>query len=365
MEKPQVHKIVLTGGACGGKTTALAHLTEQLEKQGTRVFRVPEAATLIFTGGVTRDDVAADTVHFQSNLLRLQMQLEETYISQAEACNQRSVVLMDRGVMDNRGFIDADTWQTILDRNEWNEVHLRDGRYDAVIHMITAAEGAEEFYSLENNPARTETPEAAREVDHKLREAWLGHPHLRVIDNSTDFAGKIHRVMETVCHIIGVPTPTEIERKFLVTTIPADKDWTVPFRDVDIEQTYLLSPNPEQAVRVRKRGSNGSYVYTHTIKHPMKDGERIEIEHTISGREYLNMMVQKDPQRKTIRKVRRTFLWKNHYFELDLFTNPSDLILLEVELLRVDEQVELPLFLKIIREVTEESEYQNSQLAKI
>ncbi len=365
MDKPQVYKIVLTGGACGGKTTALTRLTEQLEKQGIRVFRVPEAATLIFTGGVTRDDVEADTLRFQSNLIRLQMRLEETYISQAESCKQPSVVLMDRGVMDNRGFIDADTWQALLDFNDWNEVTLRDQRYDAVIHMITAADGAQEFYSLENNPARIETPEGAREVDHKLQEAWLGHPHLRVIDNSTDFAGKIHRVMETVCQVIGIPTPTEIERKFLVSEIPADEDWTIPFRDVEIEQTYLVSPNPEQAVRVRKRGNNGSYTYTHTIKHPMKDGQRVEIEHTISAWEYLNRMMQKDPLRKTIRKVRRTFLWKNHYFELDLFTNPSDLILLEIELLRVDDQVELPPFISISREVTEELTYQNSQLAKI
>lgn len=365
MDKSQVCKIVLTGAACGGKTTALAHLTEQLEKQGIRVFRVPEAATLLFTGGITRDDVAADVVHFQSNLIRLQMQLEETYISQAEACGERALVLMDRGVMDNLGFMDQATWQALLDTNQWSEVLLRDRRYDAVIHLITAANGAEQFYTLENNTARIETPEIAREIDQNLQVAWLGHPHLRVIDNSTDFEGKIHRVMEAVCQVIGLPTPTEIERKFLVSEIPSNAEWAVPFRDADIEQTYLLSPDPKQSIRVRKRGMNGSFAYTHTIKHPMIDGERPEIERNISGREYLNLMLEKDPNRKTIQKVRRTFLWKNHYFELDLFTDPSDLMLLEVELFHIDEKVELPPFINIVREVTEELEYQNSQLAKI
>ena len=35
-------------------------------------------------------------------------------------------------------------------------------RYDAVFHLVTAAKGAEEFYTLSNNQARTETIEQAR-----------------------------------------------------------------------------------------------------------------------------------------------------------------------------------------------------------
>lgn len=359
----KVFRIVLTGGPCGGKTSALAHLTEELEKHDARVFRVPEAATLLFTGGISLEDVGADVIGFQNTLMRLQMQLEDSYISQAEQCGEKSVVLIDRGVLDARGFIDHDTWEALLDLNGWNEVCLRDKRYDAVIHLITAAEGAEEFYSLENNPARSETLEASREVDRKIREAWLGHPHFRVIDNSTDFKEKIQRVTQTVCQVVGVPTPTEIERKFLVSVIPPDSEWIVPYRDSEIEQTYLLSSNPEQTIRVRKRGSNGSYTYTQTIKYPPKDGQRIEIEKNIRGRDYLNLLLEKDPTRQSIKKTRRTFLWKNHYFELDLFRQPSDLILLEVELLHIDEEVELPPFLEIVREVTEEKEYQNSHLA--
>jgi hypothetical protein len=41
-------------------------------------------------------------------------------------------------------------------------VQLRDRRYEAVIHMMTAAEGAEEFYTGENNEARYESLEEAR-----------------------------------------------------------------------------------------------------------------------------------------------------------------------------------------------------------
>jgi len=45
---------------------------------------------------------------------------------------------------------------------------LRDIRYDAVIHLVTAANGAPEFYTSENNVARYETVEMAVDVDNNL-----------------------------------------------------------------------------------------------------------------------------------------------------------------------------------------------------
>eukprot|EP00662_Eupelagonemidae_sp_cell21_P057371 gene57371-biopygen46970 len=60
---------------------------------------------------------------------------------------------------------------------------LRDKRYDLILHLVTAADGAEEFYSLDNNEARRETPEEARSQDRRLREVWLGHPRHVVINN--------------------------------------------------------------------------------------------------------------------------------------------------------------------------------------
>ena len=40
-------------------------------------------------------------------------------------------------------------------------------RYDLVIHLVSTAHGAEEIYieQMTNNPARTESPQEARELD--------------------------------------------------------------------------------------------------------------------------------------------------------------------------------------------------------
>lgn len=49
---PQVRELVLTGGPCAGKTTALARLSAVVAKAGWRVLAAPEAATTFICGGV-------------------------------------------------------------------------------------------------------------------------------------------------------------------------------------------------------------------------------------------------------------------------------------------------------------------------
>ena len=60
-------RLVLTGGPCGGKTTAQNRLATFFESLGWRVFRVPETATILLNGGVRRDS-AADLTNKRSFL---------------------------------------------------------------------------------------------------------------------------------------------------------------------------------------------------------------------------------------------------------------------------------------------------------
>ena len=50
-EGPKVHRVVLTGGPCGVKTTALAQLRARLSELGFLVLCVPEMATMLFSNG--------------------------------------------------------------------------------------------------------------------------------------------------------------------------------------------------------------------------------------------------------------------------------------------------------------------------
>jgi hypothetical protein len=88
-----------------------------------------------------------------------------------------------------------ESWDKVLKSNGWNAVELRDNRYNQVIHLITAANGAEAYYNIEDNPVRTEGLELARQLDKATIEAWVGHPYIDVIDNSTDFDAKLKRMI--------------------------------------------------------------------------------------------------------------------------------------------------------------------------
>ena len=128
-----------------------------------------------------------------------------------------AVIICDRGLMDTKGYTGAEIFNRILDDQDWSAIELRDNRYDAVLHLVTAADGAAEFYDLDNE-ARFETPEQAIFRDLELRKAYIGHNKLFVIDNSKSFQSKMETTIKTVLSIIGMPTQKTQYRKFLVDT---------------------------------------------------------------------------------------------------------------------------------------------------
>lgn len=70
--------------------------------------------------------------------------------------------------------------------------------------MVTAADGAEQFYTLENNSARTEGLETAKMLDKWIQKAWAEHPHHHIIDNSTKgFDNKLNRLYTQIITYLG------------------------------------------------------------------------------------------------------------------------------------------------------------------
>merc|ERR1712187_608374 len=72
-------------------------------------------------------------------------------------------------------------------------------RYDAVVHMVTAADGAEDFYKwgkttddTGNIVVRSEPPEEARALDKKLQGVWSNHKnHIVIRNDGSGFAAKL------------------------------------------------------------------------------------------------------------------------------------------------------------------------------
>uniref|UniRef100_T1JIA6 NadR/Ttd14 AAA domain-containing protein n=1 Tax=Strigamia maritima TaxID=126957 RepID=T1JIA6_STRMM len=100
-KEKRVFKLVLTGGPCGGKTTGQARLCTFFENLGWRVYRVPETASVLLSGGVKFTDLNDDEAyHFQENLLKTMLQMENTFFSLSEKSNKNCLVICDRGTMD-------------------------------------------------------------------------------------------------------------------------------------------------------------------------------------------------------------------------------------------------------------------------
>ncbi len=363
--KKKITKIVVTGGPCAGKSTALSWIQETFTKQGYAVLFVPETATELIMGGVAPWTLE-NNYEFQTAVMKLQIEKEKIFEEAAHKIFDKNKVLIvcDRGTLDGKGYMTKYEFQKLLKTLNLTETHLKD-EYEGAFHLVTAAKGAEQFYTLSNNQARTETVSEAIEKDNNLISAWAGHPHLRIIDNTTDFENKMKRLMSEISALLGEPTPFEIERKYLIKYPNLEELEQNPnCEKVEIIQTYLKSDNDEE-VRVRQRGSNGSYTYTKTTKKTVDKVKRLEVEKRINQTEYLNLLMDADTTKRQIRKSRYCLVYNNQYFEIDIYPFWKDKAIMEIELNSEDQEISFPPNIEIIKEVTEDENYKNYNLATI
>ena len=367
-----IHEVVITGGPCSGKTTAMAALSAKLGDWGFRALVCPEVATIVIAGGVM--DIGAiagaDPASFtaiEAATLRLQRSMRERFRELAgvfAARDERVVILYDRGECDAAAYIGPEMFWALCQEQRLTAADVRDS-YAGVVHLVTAAIGAESAYTTANNVARRETPAQAAELDGRTMACWVGHPRLRVIDNSTDFDAKVRRAVGAVTSLVGIPEPLEIERKWRLSGAPSAEVLSAAGATaIEIEQRYLLSPDPDVEVRVRRRGAPGAATYYRTRKERRSATTRVETQEMLTPTEYRGALADADPSRAPIRKTRHCFVSGGTYFELDVFEAPAGLVLLEAELGDEAEAVVLPAFLSEgAAEVTGDPEYSNAAVA--
>ncbi|KAL3191609.1 hypothetical protein MRX96_059706 [Rhipicephalus microplus] len=102
------------------------------------------------------DLTPAEVERFQENLLKTMMSMEDTYFELARTSDKNCLIICDRGTMDASAFVSKEIWEKIVKAHNWHTVDLRDNRYNQIVHLVSAANGAEEFYNTEDNSCRTE-----------------------------------------------------------------------------------------------------------------------------------------------------------------------------------------------------------------
>lgn len=185
-------RVVLTGGPGGGKTTAADLYRREI---GEGVVVVPEAATLLYSGGFPRAGVEGVRYATQKAIYYVQTNLED-----AQFANYHNrVLLCDRGTVDGAIYWPsdpADFFEAVGSSLE-NEL----ARYDAVLFFETAAVGG---ISIEGgNPIRTESNEEALRLDAKLKALWSQHPRFFFVPHDASFIKKINYGLEELGRIVA------------------------------------------------------------------------------------------------------------------------------------------------------------------
>lgn len=267
--------------------------------------------------------------------------------------------------MDNKAYISDEQFHTILNKFNFKESTLLEN-YDMIIHLVTAADGKEEYYTLSNNTARSETVDEAIFLDRKTANAWIGHNNLKIIDNRTEFDEKLNRVMDCIHNLLGNPIPIKHQRKFEIDLEKSNLDYIINgyHNKVFIEQTYLKKAlqDSKQEIRLRKKVYKDQTIYYYTVQRKIDVGlSQIVIDKKIIEKDYYKIIAMYDEQ-STIKKTRYSFVKNKQYFKLDIFED-NFLAILEIEPTNENQIINIPSELSVIKEVTNDSEYLNSSIA--
>jgi hypothetical protein len=182
MTLPKSYRIALTGGPGGGKTTAADLFRRELS---ARVTLVPEAATLLFSGGFPRVDDPDGLKATQKAIYHVQRNLEDVIA----ASHRDKTLLCDRGTVDGAAY-----WPGGPDgffEHLGTTLAAELARYDGVVFFQSAAVGGLEIEG--GNPVRVEGTRRAAELDERLHAFWSQHPCFRLVPHEKSFIKKVQQ----------------------------------------------------------------------------------------------------------------------------------------------------------------------------
>ncbi len=182
--------VVLTGGPGAGKTAVLELVKKYFCEH---VLILPEAASILFSGGFIRKNTEAARRGAQLAIFHAQREMEEIALEERSA----TIILCDRGTLDGLAYWPADPASFFSSTATSMEKELT--RYEAVIHLrCPSVDGG---YNHEN-PLRIETAREAAIIDAKIEEIWQKHPHYQAIESHLDFMLKATRAIEAIKNFV-------------------------------------------------------------------------------------------------------------------------------------------------------------------
>lgn len=359
----QVTIVCLTGGPCGGKTSVIAKMVAQAQQHNIRVYYHPDTESLIRSGGFLTELKSmskSQQFHYVQTLLRMQMNTENMFFSMAKHGVKKSLILVERGLLDYKLMLEPEMWEGLLNENGLKESDLSDSRYHLVIHLETAACGVEEIFNKWNGGSWT--LQSAIELDNKLKDVWLKHHSFRTLRNMHGLQGFEHKMEEAVKDIIAYTNPASIrtyKRKFLV-LCDDPKTWTeASYAQDNIETTYL---NPASFDQEREKvearvATNGDSIYIRKVSYRPDDQSKeiTKNRSVLTPREYLLLLTRAISKEK-VKKTRYSFHYKTHHYALTKYHGKREWVM-RVLTWSKEDAVHVPSFVKLIGLLAEDVQF--------
>ena len=357
-----IKKIVLTGGPSSGKTSVLEKIEQIYSAQGYRVIIVEETATYLINKGIKPfGEGKIDLVDFQELVMKMQLAKEEVVDRATEMMDDDKIIIVyDRGAIDNRAYVNEEEFKEVLTRLN-NVVTIKDlmDKYDLVINLV----GCKEFYTTENNAARSEDSDSALKLGDVTLRSWLGHKNIRIVYPKETLGEKIQEVLNIINGILNEKEVIDQE-KYLIDLKNSDIASIVSNASAfDIVQTYLMSTEGEER-RLRKVGFGEDCSYYYSVFRLGEGGKKtIVSEKKIERSIYESLLEFRDKEREDIIKKRYYFVSDGEYLHLDVFNGDDEIGMLEINVNR-GVRTHIPNELKVIDIVSGNSAYSNRNLAK-
>lgn len=180
--KPRL--VVVTGGPGAGKTAVLEVVRKIFCE---RVAILPEAASILFSGGFWRLDSEAAKKSTQRAIYHVQKELQTMFFEE----NKWTLGLCDRGTLDGLAYWPGKPEDYLAALNTTIEHELM--QYYGVIHLRVPS--LTNGYNRQN-PVRLETAETAAAIDQRIHDVWKAHPNYYQISSAVSFADKINEAVE-------------------------------------------------------------------------------------------------------------------------------------------------------------------------
>ena len=359
-----ITRIVLTGGPAAGKTTLISRILKEFKQEdGWKVITIPETATELISGfGIGPFEGCMSMEEFQYFVIDDQLHKEKLALKAAETVPEENILIIyDRAVFDDKAYISDEDFVKTLAYFGKTEDELLEG-YDAVLHLVSCAKGAEFAYNF-GNAARYESVEEARLMDDRTLRAWSAHPAHYIIDNSEDFESKINRAVAQIYDIVGRSASDVAKRKYLV-AMPDLLSVTKKYNAAVMEmvQTFLTKTNPNVERRIRRQKAGSGYMYFYTEKRIAEDGSRWVTERPISEKEYLAYLLEGDKRLPAVHKTKYRFSFRDRRMEIDVYPFSNEKAIFFVYGSSLDVAV-LPPEIKVLQEVTDQLAYKNRRIA--